>query len=342
MGFAMRSCAHAFSFLSMAWFAILACASHAMAEDCKPLRIVNTMQLESDDSGDRFLVPVMINGSARKLILDTGGAITSLDRDSIEKMGLATMHSDLQLNDVAGHYAFGQVVVDSFDLGIMHADKIKFRVAPQTDLGGASGLLSTDLFLQYDVDMDFASHRLNYFSQDHCSGKVAYWPERPVAIMPVIVANGHLIISVKLDGQTLSAMIDTGAEKSFLSLTAAKGVFGLMPDTPDMQLAATSKNDPLLKWYRHEFHTLTFGDIAVSNPDVYIMTNRSGIEDEKPTLRSVLVDPLNRYGSQQFTLGMDVLKRLHLYIAFGERKLYISPAGNGESVLFKSSTAPAK
>lgn len=342
MGIAMRIHARAVSFALTAWIAILAGALPARAEDCKPLRIVNTVPLESLSNDDEFLVPVAVNGSPRKLVLDTGGVMTALGRNMVDNLGLETMHSDIQLNDITGHYAFAQVLINSFDLGALHADKIRLRVMPNVVLGSADGLLSTDLFLQYDVDMDFAARRLNYFSQDHCAGKVAYWPERPVAVMPVIVANGHLLISVKLDGQTLSAIIDTGAPQSILSMMAAKGVFRLTPDTPDLELVETSKSDPLLKWYKHKFGKLEFGDISATNPDIYVMTNRTGIEDEKLSIRGALTDPLNRYGSQQFTVGMDVLKHLHLYIAFGERKLYVSPAGSSESVLFKPPAAPAK
>lgn len=33
---------------------------------------------------------------------------------------------------------------------------------------------------------------------------------------------------------------------------------------------------------------------------------------------------------------MNILKHLHLYIAYGEKRLYISPAGNGKSALYKA------
>lgn len=334
----MRLFQHAF-LVSCGLAAAMSCNA-AHAADCKPLHIINTVKLESVGDNDRFLVPVTINGTPRKLVLDTGGATTSIARNAIKDLGLGTMYSDLQLNDVAGNYAFAKVLIDSFDLGMLHADKIKFQVTPNK-LDQVDGLLSTDLFLQYDVDLDFAARRMNYFSQDHCAGKVAYWQERPVAIMPIVVANGHLIVPVKLDGQSLNAIIDTGAEQSYLSLAAAKGAFGLVPDTSSLELVDTSKDDPLLKLYRHKFSKLEFGDITVTNPDVYVMTNRSGIEQEKPSIRGTLNDPLNRYGTQQFVIGMDVLKHLHPYIAFGERKLYVSPAGTGESVLFKAAAAPA-
>jgi hypothetical protein len=35
-------------------------------------------------------------------------------------------------------------------------------------------------------------------------------------------------------------------------------------------------------------------------------------------------------------VGMDVLRRLHLYLATDEEKLYVTEAGTGESVLFKA------
>jgi predicted aspartyl protease len=343
LGMAMRSSAR--SLLSVAVvFLSLAGFGEARAADCKPLRIINSVKMESVDNGNRFLVPVTINGSPQKLILDTGGVTTSLSRNAVKTLNLEEEFSGIQLNDLYGHEATGQVIVKSFDMGVAHAGKLKLKVAPMPDLEvrtGANGLLSTDLFLAYDIDMDFGAGRLNYFSSDHCEGKVAYWPERPVAIIPVILGNGHIIISVKLDDRFVNAIIDTGAPNSVLTLQAAKDVFGLVPDSAELKLSETSKDDPLLKSYTHKFGTLVFGDITVTNPKIEILTNRSGIEAEKSSFRGVLADPLNRNGTQQLIIGMDVLKHLHFYVAYGERKLYVSPAGTGESVLFKSAAASA-
>jgi hypothetical protein len=342
-GMAMRSNARILLSIALA-FPGFAGLDEARAADCKPLRIINSIKMESVDQGNRFLVPVTINGTPQKLILDTGGVTTSLSRNAVKALNLEEEFGGIQLNDLYGHEANGQVIVKSFDMGIAHAEKLKLKVAPMPDLeagAGANGLLSTDLFLEYDIDMDFGADRLNYFSSDHCEGKVAYWPERPVAIIPVVLGNGHIIISVKLDGRFVNAIIDTGAPYSVLTLQAARDVFGLVPDSPELQLSETSKDDPLLKSYTHKFGTLVFGDIAVTNPKIEVWTNRSGIEAEKSSFRGVLADPLNRDGTQQLIIGMDVLKHLHFYIAYGERKLYISPAGTGESVLFKPAAASA-
>ena len=44
--------------------------------------------------------------------------------------------------------------------------------------------------------------------------------------------------------------------------------------------------------------------------------------------------PLSNHGT--IIIGINVLRQLHIYIAYGEKKLYITPAGDGESALFKA------
>jgi len=36
---------------------------------------------------------------------------------------------------------------------------------------------------------------------------------------------------------------------------------------------------------------------------------------------------------------MNVLRQLHVYIAYREKKLYITPVGTGESALFKTTAS---
>jgi len=239
------------------------------------------------------------------------------------------------------------VTVESFGLGQLTGHKIALHVSPLAQLdevGGAAGLLSTNLFLLYDIDLDFGAGRLNYFSQDHCEGRVAYWPERPVAVVPFILEGWHISLPVMIDGHEVNAVIDTGADDTVMPDTVAKEKFGLEPGSSDTPLVDTSKSDPLLKYYSHKFQNLGFEGLAVSNPNVVIMTNRvgSGTTAFKSSFRGALNDPYNRVRPDELIIGMNVLKHLHVYIAYKEKKLYISPAATGESVLFRDTAAPAK
>lgn len=51
------------------------CAQAAKAEDCKPLTLVTTVQMEMSPSG-RPLLPVVVNGTPYKFLFDTGGVVT--------------------------------------------------------------------------------------------------------------------------------------------------------------------------------------------------------------------------------------------------------------------------
>ncbi len=332
-------------FLISCGLAFAAFCNIAQAADCKPLQILNTIKLESADDGDKIIVPVTINGTPEKFVLDTGGYTTQLGHKTASALGLKEEENMDALFDAYGHASRNSVTVDALGLGRMTARKIDVRISPLPNLedSNVAGLLSTNLFLLYDIDLDFGAGRLNYFSQDHCDGKVAYWPERPVAIIPFTLEGWHITIPVTVDGHSLKALIDTGSSITVMTDAAATEKFGISLGSDDTPLKDASKSDPLLKYYSHKFGNLSFEGLTVANPNIIIMTDRmgSGQPAFKSSIRGALNDPYNRIKREELIIGMNVLKHLHVYIAYKEKKLYISPAGTGESVLFKTATAPA-
>ena len=52
-------------------------------------------------------------------------------------------------------------------------------------------------------------------------------------------------------------------------------------------------------------------------------------------------DDLSNRLSPDMLIGMDILRHLHMYLAVNEEKLYVTEAGSGESVLFKTAGAAA-
>lgn len=324
--------------------ALAALSSAAHAADCKPLQIINTVKLERFKTGNGFLVPVEINGVPQKLVLDTGGATTQISSRAVKALGLKEGNSRLRLYDLYGNASDSQVTVKTFDMGNARGENLKFQVSPIQDLEdrtGANGLLSSDLFLQYDVDMDFGADRLNYFSQDHCEGRVSYWPERPVAVVPVTLENGHINVPVTIDGRQLQAIIDTGADNSAMNVEVATINFGIKPGSEEAPLVETPDSAFGIKEYSYKFSTLSFEGITVSNPKISIIADRTKLSETKSSFRGTTSDPYGAH-TRQVIVGMDVLRHLHLYMAYKEKKLYISPAGTGESVLFKDAAAAAK
>lgn len=327
------------------FFMLAATGPVVHAADCKPLQIVNTVKLESINNGNKVLVPVTINNTPEKFILDTGGYTSQISRKAVATLGLREEETQEALFDLYGNSSRTRVQVDNLGLGQLTGHKIALHVSPlplETD-GDAAGLLSTNLFLLYDIDLDFGAGRLNYFSQDHCDGRVAYWSERPLAMVPFALDNWHIKVPVMIDGHEAQAIIDTGADDTVMLDTIAQEKFAIALGSDDAPLQDTSKSDPLLKFYSHKFKSLSFEGLTVMNPRVTIMTNRvgTGAPAFKSSIRGVLNDPYNHVRMDDLIIGMNILKHLHIYIAYKEKKLYISPAGTGESVLFKTPATPA-
>jgi predicted aspartyl protease len=308
------------------------------AADCKPLRLINSIKMTTNADRNRFYVPVAINGTPENLLLDTGGGMTSISQKAIKELKLDDTFSKYVAGDMAGNTSDRAVRVATFDLGNLRGENMKFHVAPFRKLPGeAVGILSADLFLQYDIDLDFGADRLNYFAQDHCEGRVAYWPERPMAILPGDFRNGYLIVDVTLDGKVFQAILDTGAPTTTAGISEVISNFHLEPGSQDLQETdppvikeeedEKDKNKPHWKYYSHKFERLSFGDITVLHPQVDLLPEM------------IFGGPLSNHGT--IIIGINVLRQLHIYIAYGEKKIYITPAGSGESALFKATgTAP--
>jgi hypothetical protein len=99
-----------------------------------------------------------------------------------------------------------------------------------------------------------------------------------------------------------------------------------------MGAAGTAENGVLngdqgLKTYAHTFKSLSFGSITVTNPEIVIIPDamkRNGDRSQQLEARAKL--ERDDIVGPPMLIGMDVLRHMHIYMAFGERKMYISAA----------------
>ena len=138
----------------------------------------------------------------------------------------------------------------------------------------------------------------------------------------------------------MQAVMDTGAVDTVISATVFENTFHIVPGSTEAPQIDQSSKDPLLKSFSYGFKNLAFEGLTVANPKITVLTDRIAAGVTTNHLRSALSDPYGRF-LNVLIIGMNVLKKLHIYVAYGEKKLYITPAGTGESVLFKTAE-PAK
>jgi predicted aspartyl protease len=272
--------------------------------------------LDLDTGGDGTItVPVSIENHPAKLMIDTGAAFSVVDESFARSVGLEPRFMGPGISmTLGGGIPLTQIVTTrSLRLGRLIGLRFTFIVAPSRVLTPETmGMIGPDVLSSYDAEIDFAGGKLNIFSQDHCPGHVVYWTQAPYAAVPMkLDDNRHITIPVMLDGKPLTAVADTGAARSFMSFQVAKEIFGLDEKNPALKSLGVFgiNNVAAEQLFHYPFQSLTFEGIEIRNPDIAITKGSDADKD----------DP-------QLVIGIGVLRQLHMYIAYKEQVLYLTPA----------------
>jgi predicted aspartyl protease len=272
-------------------------ASPAPAPDCR-LRRNAILDMEMDDTG-RITVPVTLNGTLKRMMIDTGAQWTMISAAAVKELNLTPRATGVLMMGVGRVLGTRAVTIDEFRLGQLKGSKLNFLVLEEAL--ESSGLLGSDFLSRFDADYDFANARLNLFEPAPCPGNVLYWTNGNYGVVPFEVETNHIMVQVMLDGQPVKAGLDTGAADTLMSLDRASNAFDL-------------DGDKLKKSRHYPFKTLSFGEVSVGNPAIQL------VPDEESGVMG------HHSSDLQMIIGMGVLRRLHLYVSYKEKKIYVTPA----------------
>ena len=308
---------------------LLAASSQASAETCS-LAQMASLDMTMLPEG-RFAVPVSINGTSHLMMVDTAGIYSRITAEAAQKIGLSTAPSRVEIYGVNGKERMLQSDIASLKIGDNEAKHFHLGIGGFDPHGSAAeGILSQDLLTLFDVELDFAAKKMNLFSQQHCPGKVVYWTRSGYAEVPFRFSNGaisavqHIDFNMTLDGQEVTADFDTGSYRTWLRAKMASRLFGLELDSPGV--TRTLVNDKGDAVYTKQFVSLQAGGIGVSNPVIELVADQTEESFRREHSEKSRDDPV--YGStvtlEPLTLGMNVISKLHTFVAFKEHKLYIT------------------
>ena len=128
----------------------------------------------------------------------------------------------------------------------------------------------------------------------------------------------------------MPALIDTGlASRSILDADTAHQLFDLSPDSPGAVPMGTmgGSNRKIFGW---TFKTLEIGGITVDTPRLEVIPDQMGKGNKEDIAADSHIRRITQGMQPTMLIGMNVLRKLHLYIAFKERKLYVT-AGSDQT-----------
>jgi predicted aspartyl protease len=260
---------------------------------------------------DHVSIPAQVNGNDVTLAIDTGGFASSLTQAAADRLGIVRHRmNNVVIRDMGGKVADEYVQVNKFRIGNLERGGVYLSV--MASFPGFDGLIAPDILRNYDVELDFAGNRFNLFRPHPCKDRAVYWTGNYAAIPFSVTSDGHMRVPVTLDGQDTYAIIDSGAGVSALSMQSAHRLFGLGPDSANVTAvkALEGASGSKLNAYAYPFQTLTMGGVTVGNPHIALTEGRNFLESN----------------SAAILLGMDVLSKLHLYIAYRAETLYVTDA----------------
>ncbi len=292
--------------------ALLAFATRGLAADDRACRLLQAASLDLTvlPSG-AVTAPVSIGDKRFELIVDTGDIFSGISEDAVDAIGAKSRASATRFSFMGGVTVDRYAPVKDLRVGTLHAQTFNLVVLPRRLLDGTDGLLGPDILSGYDAEFDFARNKLNLFSAKHCPGNVVYWASAYGKVAMEMTDMHQMTVEVVLDGKPMKAFVDTGADKSTLSMAAAKAIFGIDPaKDPHLRRVMMPINGAAAQpVVQYPFATLALSDVTVTHPRIDIVEDAIWDRRMPPLL-----------------IGINVLRALHLYVAYDEGMLYVTPA----------------
>lgn len=220
--------------------------------------------------------PAVIEDRPVTLLIDTG-AETSL----VTPVAMAVLHLQTDerrrsiIQGTGGAITTQNALLQSIGIGGMEMLDQSVAVGPlpaaQSAVVKAFGLLGADWLSDFDVEFDLPHRRMALYRAEGCSGDYVPWPGQKTSVFAQVYRRGLVILSAELDGQPVTALLDSGASGSALSEAAAARIdLGASALALDPSGTSIGIDGATLTTRRHRFGRLRIGTISYGGPLISI------------------------------------------------------------------------
>jgi len=134
-----------------------------------------------DTQNGQIGINMQIGSETKLMLVDTGAWFSFLSTESVGEMKLPTrsMSDQFVSYDAYGGRTSTVATAPSIEIGPLQVTAVDSCVASGHRFGkGVAGLLGANVLKHFDIELDFAKKKLNFFDPDHCPGKSSIGPRR--------------------------------------------------------------------------------------------------------------------------------------------------------------------
>jgi len=253
------------------------------------------------------------------MLVDTGAADPVMSSAMAESLGLSLRHAQERWVGIDGESQGYYARVRSLAVGPLEFSRLKVRV--RDDSSESLMVLGAGFLFQHDLELGQGA--LNLLQPHGCGdGSLAYWAD-DVPVVPLERSvDGAAVVIVRLDGQALRALIDSGAQTSVLDLPAARRL-GFRPEDG---VAIGRLNDSQAlgpQAWRAPFRSFAIGPEEISRPHLTVADLSAAARQQA----SGFGGPAAIGDRIDLLLGADFLQSHRVLFAFSQRRFYFSYLG---------------
>jgi predicted aspartyl protease len=269
-----------------------------------------------------------VNGHAMTVLIDSGSSETTLTRGIAERAGLALAHSNVVSYGVGGESQQYHALVDEVSFGPVRWKRARLPVVwSVTDKSRIDALLGANFLFQNDVEMALAEGQIRFYKPENCGDAfLAYWnaDAQVVPMRTLAPDDPRQVIDIEVNGQAVRALIDSGADRSAISVSAAARA-GVRVDTG--KVVARGKTSGVgaheVDTWIATFDRIRIGDEAIENTELEV-TDLWGAARVDSNTRAVAELTAQQ---PEVLLGADFLRSHRVLFAMSQRRFYFSHTG---------------
>lgn len=181
---------------------------------------------------DHFIVNAQIGTKQFRLLLDTGASgILVLRSSAAETLALPPL-GKTQVLGVQGLEEATYYVAEELKVGGLTLKNIKIHAVPEVK-GDCDGVIGADVFGEYriTIDTDAATMMLSAGKQQPL----------PAGAVEVPFLHKDILLPIRIEGEEVWAMIDSGSSRTVLSLALAKKITTTLPEDRKVVMALDTK-----------------------------------------------------------------------------------------------------
>lgn len=272
----------------------------------------------------RPLATLTLNGTEVQLLVDSGAFFSMLSVATATQLNLPlrALPNSLRIQGFTGEIEAQRTRVEKVGLLGATLPDVEFLVGGNELGAGIAGILGRNMLSMADTEYDLAHGAVMLsFPKGDCSDEhFAHWAgDAPVVVAPLLMrqrsGNSALRITVKVNGVSLVALLDTGAPFSSLSMKGARRAGIEQGQMKPAGFAGGAGAGRVRAW------TANVDRIEIASQR--LNDNRLSITE-------------NDSADHDMLLGLDYFLAHRIYISQKERKLYatwngrlIFPSGSG-------------